>query len=170
MARALADRVVPMPLWPWPSAISREWARVSCMAWAISALQPYTAQGTPPAMALPRVRKSGSSCQARVQPPGPVDSVWVSSTISRLPACRVSSRSRAMKPGCGSTMPMLVSAGSQSTAATSPGASAASSAARSLNGTTRLCWVRLRAWPISPGRCTVWPSRRRTRVSSTVPW
>ncbi|MNF56733.1 hypothetical protein D3C84_382330 [compost metagenome] len=170
MARALADRVVPMPLWPWPELSSLACSRAICMAWAIAALQPYTAQGTPPATALPTVRKSGSRCQARVQPPGPVDRVWVSSTIKRVPTWRVSSRRRAMKPGAGSTMPMLVSAGSQSTAATSPGASAASSAARSLNGTTRLCWVRLRAWPISPGRCTVWPSRVRTMASSTVPW
>ncbi len=55
------------------------------MALAIAALQPYTEHGTPPAIGLPRVMKSGSSFQARVQPPGPVEMVWVSSMISSVP-------------------------------------------------------------------------------------
>ena len=42
MARALADSVVPMPLWPWPWLASLACCRASCIAWAISWLQPYT--------------------------------------------------------------------------------------------------------------------------------
>ena len=47
---------------------------------------------------------------------------------------------------------MFVSAGSISTAATSPWASAASSASRSLNGTTRVVIAGSTCGPIDPGR------------------
>ncbi|MNE58494.1 hypothetical protein D3C80_1535280 [compost metagenome] len=109
---------------------------------AMSALQPKMPQGTPPAIGLPTTKKSGSRFHSLVQPPMSVEMVWVSSMISRLPYLRVSSRHFCMKPGSGRTMPMLVIAGSQSRAQTSPWASAASSASTSLNGMERLYWVR----------------------------
>ncbi len=92
IASALADSVVPMPLWPWPWLCSLARACACCMASAICAVQPNTAHGTPPAIGLPSVRKSGSRFHARVQPPGPVEIVCVSSMISSVPWRRVSSR------------------------------------------------------------------------------
>ena len=56
----------------------------------------------------------------RVYPPGPAQSVCVSSMISSVPVSRVAARSCSWKPGSGRTMPMFVSAGSASTHATSP--------------------------------------------------
>ena len=142
MARALAERVVPMPLWPWPWLSSWACLREAAMRSAISALQPKMPQGTPPAIGLPTTKKSGSRFHRRVQPPMSVEMVWVSSMISRLPYFRVSSRHVCMKPGSGRTMPMLVMAGSQSRAQTSPWARAASRASTSLKGMARLYWVR----------------------------
>ena len=59
---------------------------------------------------------------------------------SSAPASRVSRRSSSWKPGSGSRNPTLVIAGSARTSATSPGASAACTAATSLKATTR-AWV-----------------------------
>ena len=125
----------------------------------------------PPAIDLPIVTMSGYSPQARVQPPGPALNVCVSSLISSVPYVRVSARTASRKPGAGSTMPMLVSAGSISTAATSP--------ARELP-LQRVQVVelhdagRLRG---STGRADVPVPRARRRpalatmnVSSTLPW
>ena len=76
-----------------------------------------------------------------------------------------------MYPSSGNTIPILVSAGSMSTHATSPIASAASSASRSLNGTARVVNAGSTCGPIAPGRLTVSPrSLSITSVSSTEPW
>ena len=82
----------------------------------------------PPPMLLPITKMSGSSPHAAVAPPGPAEKVCVSSIISSAPYRVASSRSPARKPGSGSTMPMLVSAGSVRIAATSPCASSLSTA------------------------------------------
>jgi hypothetical protein len=55
MARALPDRVVPMPDWPGPIRAAAASIRSDS-----SALTPQTAAGTPPAMALPITSMSGS--------------------------------------------------------------------------------------------------------------
>jgi hypothetical protein len=68
-------------------------------------------------------------------------------------------------------MPMLVRAGSISTAATSPCASWRSSPARSLNSATRLVIVTSTGSPTLPGRETPSPSGPTTiSDSSTLPW
>ena len=90
--------------------------------------------------------------------------------INCVPWARVSARTRARKPAVGNTMPQLVSAGSQSTAATSPGANAAASARSSLNSTTRVVWVTSLVAPKSPGASCVRPFTRITWVSSSAPW
>ena len=106
-----------------------------------------------------------------VAPPQPAENVWVSSIMSRVPAAVHSSRSRSWKPGSGSTMPMLVSAGSVSTAATSPWASARSTASRSFQATTRVVSASGTGGPTLPGRLSVSPSGPGTaNVSSTDPW
>ena len=88
---------------------------------ATSALMPYAAHGMPPPIGLPTTTKSGSSPQAAVQPPGPAQSVCVSSMTSSTSWRRVISRTAGRgSPSSGSTMPMLVSAGSISRQATSP--------------------------------------------------
>jgi len=122
-------------------------------------------------MGFPRVTKSGSRPQARVQPPGPAEMVWVSSMTSSVPCLRVSARSAAWKPGSGRTMPMLVMAGSASTQATSPVASSLSRASRSLNSTTRVVTAGFTGGPMLPGRGPTRPSGPSVaKVSSTVPW
>ena len=108
----------------------------------MAALQPKMPHGTPPAIGLPTTKKSGSRFHSWVQPPMPVEMVWVSSMISSEPYFLVSSRHFCIKPGSGRTMPMLVIAGSHISAATSPLARAASRASTSLNGIERLYWVR----------------------------
>ena len=105
-----------------------------------------------------------------MQPPGPAESVCVSSMISSVPVRVQASRAAAQNPGSGSTMPMFVSAGSASTQAISPPASAASSAGRSLNSTTAVVSVGSTAAPTRPGRARGRPSSRITNVSSTEPW
>jgi hypothetical protein len=68
-------------------------------------------------------------------------------------------------------MPMLVSAGSMITAATSPWASSRSRPARSLYSATRLVAVTSTGAPTLPGRLTA--SFRESRTisdSSTEPW
>ena len=86
-------------------------------------------------MDLPMTKMSGWSPQARVAPPAPAENVCVSSIISSAPYLVASSRRPSMKPGSGSTMPMLVRAGSVRIAATSPWDSASSTAARSFQVT-----------------------------------
>ena len=63
--------------------------------WASSEVMPYAAIGTPPAIGLPMVNRSGSSPQATVAPPGPTQIVWVSSMQSSVPWARVRRRSSA---------------------------------------------------------------------------
>ena len=70
-----------------------------------------------------------------MQPPGPAESVWVSSISSSVPVRSHSSRSPSRKPGSGRTMPMLVRAGSVMTTATCSSARAASTDARSFHST-----------------------------------
>jgi hypothetical protein len=66
---------------------------------------------------------------------------------------------------------MLVSAGSASTQAISPVASAASSAGMSLNGTTTVVRSGSTCGPMLPWRATARPlASRVTSVSSTLPW
>ena len=68
-------------------------------------------------------------------------------------------------------MPMLVSAGSVSTAAISPVRSARSTASRSLNSTATVVVAGSTAGPTLPGRERVVPSGpATTNVSSTLPW
>ena len=80
---------------------------------------------------------------------------------SSVPARRVISRSASWNPGSGCTIPMFVSAGSASTQATSPCASAASSAGRSLNSTTRVVSEGFTGGPRLPLRGPTTPSRER---------
>src|ERR1700761_8938025 len=61
--------------------------------------------------------------------------------IRSVPAARVNSLIRSWKPSSARTMPMLVSAGSASTHATSPWASSRSSASASFHSTTRVVSV-----------------------------
>ena len=137
---------------------------------ATAALSPYAAAGTPPPIGLPITSRSGSRPYAAVYPPGPAQIVWVSSISSNVPVSRVSRRSSSWNPGSGSTMPMLVSAGSASTQATSPPASAAASASTSLNGTTTVVADGSTGGPSDPWRGTTRPASSTTIVSSTVPW
>jgi len=68
-------------------------------------------------------------------------------------------------------MPMLVRAGSVISTATSPGASAASTDARSFHSRARVVTTGDTEGATFPGRLTVEPSTARTtNVSSTVPW
>ena len=90
--------------------------------------------------------------------------------ISSVPVSLVMRRSCSWYPGSGSTMPMLVSAGSASTAATSPGSSAARSASTSLNSTTFVVSTGSTAGPTFPGRDRGTPSSSQITDSSTVPW
>ncbi len=124
----------------------------------------------PPAIDLPSVTMSGSRPHAAVHPPGPAESVWVSSMISSVPVRVHAARAPSQKPGSGSTMPMLVSAGSARTQAISCPSSAASSAGRSLNSTTAVVSVGSTAAPTSPSRARGRPSSSTTNVSSTEPW
>ena len=90
--------------------------------------------------------------------------------ISSVPAARVSSRTASWYSGSGSTMPMLVSAGSKSTAATSPGASAARRPSMSLISTTFVVSATGTAGPMLPSRATTEPSSANcAKVSSTDP-
>ena len=63
---------------------------------------------------------------------------------------------------------MLVSAGSASTQATSPGASAASSASRSLNSTTLTYSLGSTSQPMLPGRFYGWLEFLRTLCGPTL--
>ena len=92
----------------------------------------------PPAIALPIVTRSGSSPHAAVHPPGPADSVCVSSMINSVPVASHAARSPARKPSSGRTIPMFVSAGSVSTHATCRSSSSRRTASRSLNSHTRV--------------------------------
>ena len=92
----------------------------------------------------------------------------VSSIASSVPCRRVSSRNPSWKPGSGSRNPAFVIAGSASTNATSPGASACSSASRSLNGTIRSCAVISLGRPVYSGR--IRPSSTIPSVGSRWPW
>ena len=58
----------------------------------MSAVIPYAAAGTPPAIGLPITKKSGSRSHAAVHPPGPAQIVCVSSMTSNVPCRRVISR------------------------------------------------------------------------------
>ena len=116
------------------------------------------------------VSASGRSPQRRVAPPGPAEKVWVSSTTSSVPVASHAARTPSKNPGSGRTIPMLVSAGSVSTQATSRAPSAASSAARSLNSTATDVVAGSTAGPALPGRESVRPPWATTIVSSTVPW
>jgi len=69
----------------------------------------------------------------------------------------------------GSTMPVLVSAGSVRRSATSPPESAASTAARSLKGTSSVSSLAEGIGPISPREGTTRPFSSRAKVSSTWP-
>ena len=60
---------------------------------AISGVKPYTAAGTPLAIAFPMVSTSGFRRWAAVYPPGPAQIVWVSSITRSVPVDEVSSRS-----------------------------------------------------------------------------
>ncbi len=114
---------------------------------------------------------SGSRPWAAVKPPGPALKVCVSSITSSVPVDRVSSRNVSWNPGSGRTMPMLVRAGSVSTQATSPSPSARSSAAGSLNSTTRVVVAGSTGGPTFPSRGPALPSGRSVmNASSTVPW
>ena len=55
--------------------------------------------------ALPSVTRSGSRPQAAVQPPGPADSVWVSSLMRSVPCLAVSSRRRLLEARLGQDHP-----------------------------------------------------------------
>jgi hypothetical protein len=66
-------------------------------------------------------------------------------------------------------MPMLVMAGSISTAATSPWASSRSSAAKSLNSATRVVSVTSTGAPVLPGRLRGPPEVAMMNDSSTLP-
>ncbi len=77
---ALPARVPPTPPVSTISAVSS--ARICS---ASEAEKPKPPHGMPPPIDLPIVTMSGSSCQARVQPPGPALKVCVSSLISSVP-------------------------------------------------------------------------------------
>ena len=127
--------------------------------------------GTPPRSDFPSVTASGSRPQAAVQPPGPALSVCVSSMMSSAPWRVHSSRTASRKPGSGSTIPMLVRAGSISTQATSPWASASSTVSISLNSAARVVLAGSTIGPTLPSREWVSPpSPRTTNDSSTEPW
>ena len=115
--------------------------------------------------------RSGCKSQALVQPPGPSEMVWVSSMSSSVPAARHARSTAARNPGSGSTMPMLVIAGSMMRTATSPCASPASTDAMSLNSAARVVSCNGTGAPTLPGRSRVLPAGPSTaRVSSTDPW
>jgi hypothetical protein len=105
-----------------------------------------------------------------VQPPGPALSVWVSSITSSAPARVQASRTPVRKPSSGSTIPMLVSAGSIRRQATSPSANAASTDGRSLNSATLVVRVGSTIGPTFPSRECGTPASSVTKLSSTVPW
>jgi hypothetical protein len=91
--------------------------------------------------------------------------------ISSVPARVQPSRTASRKPSCGSTIPMLVRAGSISTHATSPLPSAASTESMSLNSATRVVVAGSTAGPTLPARERTRPSSPSvTNASSTEPW
>ena len=90
-----------------------------------AAVRPYAAAGTPPPIGLPIDEQVGVEPVRRRVPAGPgADRVGLVDHAATCRCSRVSRRSASWKPGSGSTMPMFVSAGSASTHATSPPASA----------------------------------------------
>ena len=83
------------------------------------------------------------------------------------------SRSQALKPGAGGTTPMFAGAGSVITAAIRPGcaAKAASSASRSLYGTTIVCAAVASVTPADPGSPWVaTPEPAAASRPSECPW
>ena len=121
-------------------------------------------------MDLPATKMSGSNPHAVVAPPQPAEKVWVSSIISSAPYFVANSRRPAMKPGSGSTMPILVSAGSVRIAATSPCCNAASTEARSFHTAARVVRSTGTGGATLPGRETVDPSGPASaKASSTDP-
>jgi len=116
------------------------------------------------------VMKSGSSPYLPVYPPGPAQIVWVSSITRYVPCFPVSSRSASWNPASGRTIPMFVSAGSVSTAATSPWASSRSSPSTSFHSVTLVVTTGSTGGPRFSGRDLGRPSSSTTKLSSTVPW
>ena len=112
-------------------------------------------------MVLPTTTTSGRSPSRAVIPPGPAHSVWVSSMTSTVPVSSHAARTASCQPGSGSTMPMLVSAGSISTAAISRAASAARIAGTSLKATTTVVVAGSTGGPMLPRRETTRPSSSR---------
>ena len=168
---AAMDRALPASVPPTPPTSMSSSSIERCTRAVSSAVMPNAAAGTPPPMVLPTTTASGRRSHARVQPPGPAHSVCVSSTMRSVPVRSQTSRTAARYPSSGSTMPMLVIAGSSSRHATSPPASAASRASTSLKGTTAVVSCSGTGGPMLPRRATTWPSASRVaKDSSTLPW
>src|SRR5260370_1026696 len=77
---ALPASVPPMP----PTSQSSSCMRAE-MRCATSSVQPYVPPGMPLPIGFPKTTKSGSSFHSRVQPPGPAQMVWVSSSMRSAP-------------------------------------------------------------------------------------
>ncbi len=75
---------------------------------AISSVMPQAPNGSPPAIDLPAVIRSGSSPHCAVSPPGPTTCVCVSSQARSVPVSRVRRRSSAWKPSVGQQQPDVV--------------------------------------------------------------
>ncbi len=129
---------------------------------------PYAPSGTPAAIALPSVKKSGSSPHNPLSPAYAQTSECVSSIARSVSVSRVSRRMASWNPGSGRMNPTFVIAGSVSTSATSPGARARSKAATSLNPITRVRPAIPLGKPSYSG--TTSPSSSTTSVVSSRPW
>jgi hypothetical protein len=167
---AVSDRTFAASVPPTPPTSESSMPIAASMRAATSSVKPYAADGMPLPIALPTVSTSGSSPFAAVNPPGPEQSVCVSSITSSVPYLRVNARSASWKPGSAWTMPMFVNAGSASTHATSPCASARSRASMSFHSTTRVVSSSGTGGPRLPSRSTTAPPSSVANVSSTVPW
>ena len=129
-------------------------------------------------MDLPITSMSGSRPQSAVSPPGPATRVWVSSITSSAPLSAVSRRNAAWKPSAGWITPVLVTAASARTQATSPRASSRSTASRSLYCTRRTCRVASTGTPrpsgatlpasSSPSSSSAWPWYLPSNISTTL--
>ena len=85
---AASESGLPASVPPMPPTSSSQLDAGRAIRSATSAVMPYAPIGTPPPIALPTSRRSGSRPSAPVQPPGPAQSVCVSSMISSVPAAR----------------------------------------------------------------------------------
>ena len=119
---------------------------------AASSRMPQAANGTPAAIDLPAVTKSGSRLHCAVSPPGPTTCVWVSSYASSVPASRVRRAGpRGTPPRAGSTRRCSSWRARRARARCRPARALSRPRSRSLNGTRTVCSVTSAGRPCSSG-------------------